>query len=446
LLLKGGRVIDPAAGRDEKADILIELGKIKEVGKLSAAVDSDRCEIVDVSGLLVVPGLIDMHVHLREPGREDEETIESGVNAAVKGGLTAVVPMANTNPPLDTQSAVLFVRERARDVGLARVLPVGAVTKGQQGKELTEIAELVEAGVVAISDDGVPVMSGELMRRALEYTRMFDIPVISHAEDLDLALDGQMHEGLVSTALGLRGIPSAAEESMVSRDIILARLTDGRVHIAHVSTKGSVELIRRAKAEGIHVTAECTPHHFTLTDEAISEGFDTNLKVSPPLRTQDDVEAIIGGLADGTIDAIVSDHAPHSIAEKEVEFPAAPCGMIGMETLVGLALTRLVHTGRIPLPDVIAKLSQGPASALGIEGGTVEPGSPAHVTVIDVDREWVVDPAALASKSRNTPFSGWRLKGEAVLTIVGGRIVHSSLPEELGAQGSKAVAKIARQA
>jgi dihydroorotase len=438
LLLKGGRIVDPATGRDEVADLLIEAGRVKDVGKLSAAVDSDRCEMIDVTGLVVAPGLIDMHVHLREPGREDEETIESGSHAAVKGGLTAVVPMANTNPPTDDQTAVRFVRERGREVGLTRILPVAAVTKQQEGKELTEIAELVDAGAVAISDDGVPVRSAELMRRALEYAKMFGIPVISHAEDPDLSADGQMHEGLVSTSLGLHGIPAAAEESMVSRDLILARLTGSHVHIAHVSTKGSVELIRGAKAQGVRVTAETAPHYCTLTDESIAETFDTNLKVNPPLRTQEDVQAVIKGLVDGTLDVIASDHAPHSIAEKEVEFPAAPCGMIGMETMLGIVLTKLVHGGHLSLSQALARLSLGPASALGIEGGTLEPGSPAHLTIIDLGKEWVVDPSTFASKSRNCPFTGWRLTGLPMLTIVDGRVVYTSPDREARGQRAKA--------
>lgn len=426
LLLKDGRIVDPATGRDGVADLLIESGRVKDVGKLSAAISSDRCDVVDLSGLVVVPGLIDMHVHLREPGREDEETIESGSQAAVKGGFTAVVPMANTQPPIDNQSAVRFVRERAREAGLTRVLPVACVSKQQKGKELTEIAELVDAGAVAISDDGVPVKSGELMRRALEYASMLHVPVISHAEDPDLSLGGHMHEGLVSTALGIQGIPAAAEEAMVARDLILANLTQGHVHIAHVSTKGSVELIRRSKAEGVRVTAETAPHYFSLTDRAIADSFDTNLKVNPPLRTQEDVDAVIAGLVDGTLDVIASDHAPHSIAEKEVEFTAAPCGLIGMETVLGLVMTELVNGGHLSLLEAVGKLSLGPARALGIEGGTVEPGSPAHLTVIDTSIEWIVDPSTFASKSRNCPFAGRRLVGAAVLTLVDGRIVYTA--------------------
>jgi len=423
ILVKGGRIIDPSNNRDEKADILIENGRIKEIGSLEMRIPHFKpSEILDARGLLVVPGLIDMHVHLREPGREDEETIQTGTLAGAKGGFTTLCCMANTNPPLDTQGSLQFVINKSRERGYCRVLPIGAITKGLKGEELTEIGELVEAGAVAISDDGKPVRNSELMRRALEYTKMFKIPVISHCEDLDLSFGGVMNENFSSAVLGMKGIPNAAEEVMVARDIILAKLSGGRVHLAHLSTAGSVELVRRAKQDGILVTAETAPHYFTLTDEAV-KGFDTNTKVNPPLRTKRDTEAIKQGLADGIIDVIASDHAPHSIVEKEVEFDAAPFGIIGLETTLGLVLTQLVEPGVLSLSEAIAKMTINPSSLLGLDLGNLRVGSPGDLTLIDLDQEWIVEVEKFATKSKNSPFGGWRMKGKAVVSIVGGKIM-----------------------
>lgn len=420
LLIRGGRVLDPASGRDEVTDVLIAEGRIAKIGNWEGG-SLEGWEVIDAGGLLVVPGLIDMHVHLREPGREDEETIVSGSEAAAAGGFTAVACMPNTDPPLDDQGAIRFVLRRAEEAP-GRVYPIGAITKGREGKELTEVADLVWAGAVAISDDGKPVLDSGLMRRALEYAKMFDIPVISHCEDLSLSRGGVMHEGRVSSLLGMKGMPSIAEEVMVSRDLALAGFTEGRLHIAHVSTAVSVALIREAKLKGVQVTAEATPHHFTLTDEAV-RSFDTNTKMNPPLRTAEDVEAIKAGLADGTIDALATDHAPHSTEEKDVEFDAAPFGIVGLETALGLVWTELVEVGVLSPLEAVAKLTLNPACILGVEGGKLEVGALADVTVIDPNLEWEVDPENFRSKSCNTPFQGRRLKGKAVLTIVGGEIV-----------------------
>ncbi len=362
-----------------------------------------------------------MHVHLREPGREDEETIVSGAAAAVSGGFTSLACMPNTEPPLDTESAVRFVLREAEKTGV-HIYPVAAVTKGSQGKELTEIAALVQAGAVAVSDDGSPVSSPDLMRRALEYTKMFDIPVISHAEELTLTANGLMHEGKMSARLGLRGMPSVAEELMVARDIALAEYTGGRLHVAHVSTARSVELIRQAKRRGLRVTAEVTPHHFTLTDETLVF-FDANLKVNPPLRTAADVEALKNGLADGTIDVIASDHAPHAHEEKEVEFDAAPFGMIGLETALGLVLSELVEPGFLTLSEAMAKMTIGPARILGIPDGQLTVGGNATMTIFDPARPWVVDVNRFRSQSRNSPFAGRELRGRVEIVMICGEPV-----------------------
>ncbi|MEW6106753.1 MAG: dihydroorotase, partial [Bacillota bacterium] len=379
----------------------------------------------DVRGKVVLPGLIDMHVHLREPGREDEETIETGTLAAARGGFVAVACMPNTDPPLDTGAAVRFVLSRARETGHVRVLPVGAITRGLGGTELAEIGELRRAGAVAISDDGRPVTNATVMRHAMEYASMFDMPVISHAEDVELSAGGAINEGYWSTRLGLPGIPAAAEETMVARDIFLAELTGARLHIAHVSTAGSVELIRRAKEKGILVTCEATPHHFTLTDEAVA-GYDTNTKVNPPLRTQRAVEAVRQGLADGTIDVIASDHAPHTAEEKEVEYELAAFGMIGLETSLALAVTELVRPGILTLGQLVERMSYGPARTLGLDWPGIVPGAEANITVLDPDASFVVDPAGFASRSRNTPFSGRRLFGKVVATVVEGRLAYGA--------------------
>ncbi len=419
LLITGGLVVDPARNLEEVRDVLIDRRKIVAL-EPPGHIPPEGRELIDAQGLAVTPGLIDIHVHLREPGQEYKETIATGALAAVRGGFTAVAAMPNTSPVNDNATITRYILDQARAAGLARVYPVGAISMGSKGETLSEYADLKAAGAVALSDDGMPVMNALLMRRALEYARTFDLPVISHCEDLQLRADGVMHEGLISLRLGLKGIPPAAEEVMVCRDITLARLTGARLHIAHVSTAGSVDLIRSAKAEGLPVTAETAPHYFSLTDEAVW-GYNTNAKVNPPLRTAADVAAIKAGLADGTLDAIASDHAPHSTLEKDVEFAAAAFGLIGLETSLGLTL-RLVHTGEISLMQAVALMSTNPARILGLPGGTLAPDSPADLTLIDLNREWQVDANQFASKSRNCPFQGWDLKGHTVLTLVGGEI------------------------
>ncbi len=419
LLVRGGRVIDPRTGRDETADVLIKDGRIEAVSPdlpVPSAVPQLPAE-----GCVVCPGLIDMHVHLREPGHEYKETIASGTRAAAAGGFTAVACMPNTEPINDNQSVTRYILETAEDEGIVRVYPVAAVSVDQAGEQLTEVWDLKSAGARALSDDGRPVVTAALMRRALEYAHQAGLPVISHCEDLSLSAHGSMNEGVVSTRLGLGGIPAAAEEIMVFREISLARLTGCPVHIAHVSTAGAVYLIRRAKEEGVPVTAETCPHYFTLTEHAV-EGFNTHAKMNPPLRTAKDVTAIKKGLADGVLDVIATDHAPHSVLEKEVEFEQAAFGIIGLETALPLTL-RLVREGVIDLTRALMALSTRPAEILGVEGGTLAPGSPGDLTIIDLDRPLVVDPAAGQSKSRNTPFGGWRLLGQAAYTVVNGRVV-----------------------
>ncbi|MDI7246041.1 MAG: dihydroorotase [Bacillota bacterium] len=422
LLLKGGRVVDPRNGLDETKDVLVDDGRVLTV---DSGIEAEGARVLDVREKTVLPGLIDIHVHLREPGREDEETIETGTLAAARGGFAAVACMPNTDPPLDTGAAVRFVLSRARETGRVRVLPVGAITRGLAGAELAEIGELRRAGAVGISDDGRPVTNSRVMRHAMEYASMFGMPVISHAEDVHLAEGGAMNEGYWSTRLGLPGIPAAAEESMVARDIFLAELTGARLHIAHVSTAGSCELIRRAKERGIRVTCEATPHHFTLTDEAVA-GYDTNTKVNPPLRAARDVEALLQGLADGTIDAIASDHAPHTTEEKEVEYELAAFGMIGLETSLALAITELVRPGLLTLEQLVERMAYGPASILGLDWPGIAPGAEANITVVDPDASFVVDPTGFASLSRNTPFGGRRLFGRVVATIVAGRLAYEA--------------------
>jgi dihydroorotase len=424
LLISGGLVVDPSRDLVENLDLLVEGGKIKALEPWGAIPAQGR-RVIAAQGLVVTPGLIDMHVHLREPGEEYKETVETGARAAARGGFSAVAAMPNTRPVNDAAAVTRFILDQAKAAGLARVYPVGAVSVGSQGGNLSEYGDLKAAGVVALSDDGQPVRNPMLMRRALEYARTFSLPIISHCEDLDLRGEGVMHEGKVSLNLGLKGIPAAAEEVMVFRDLTLAGLTGARLHIAHVSTAGSVELIRRAKAAGLKVTAETAPHYFTLTDDAVL-GFDTHAKVNPPLRTTADVAAIKKGLKDGTLDAIASDHAPHSSLEKEVEFAEAAFGLIGLETSLGLSL-KLVHDKVLTLSQLIAKMSTHPARILGVKGGTLAPGAAADLTLIDLNRKWQVDAGKFASKSRNCPFDGWTLKGKAVMTIVGGRIVSSEL-------------------
>ena len=420
LLISGGLVVDPARDLFKTRDLLVEGGKIKAL-EPAGTIPAKGRRVIAAQGLVVTPGLIDMHVHLREPGEEYKETIETGTRAATRGGFTAVAAMPNTKPVNDNAAVTRLILDQARHAGNARVYPVGAVSLGSKGNNLSEYGDLKAAGVVALSDDGHPVANPMLMRRALEYARTFGLPIISHCEDLDLRGEGVMHEGAVSLRLGLKGIPTAAEEVMVFRDLILAGLTGGRLHIAHVSTAGSVELIRRAKAAGLCVTAETAPHYFTLTDDAVL-GFDTHAKVNPPLRTTADVTAIKAGLADGTLDAIASDHAPHSTMEKEVEFSEAAFGLIGLETSLGLSL-KLVHAKVLTLPQLVAKMSTHPARILGVKGGTLKPGAAADITIIDLNREWQVDAGKFASKSRNCPFQGWTLKGLAVMTIIGGKVV-----------------------
>jgi dihydroorotase len=419
ILIQGGTVIDPASDRDGRFDLLLEDGRVAAVLEREESVAD--AETIDASGCWVVPGLIDIHVHLREPGFEYKETVASGAAAAVAGGFTAVACMANTSPVNDSGAVTKFIRERAEAVGLARVYPIGAVSQGLEGRRLAEIGEMREAGIVAVSDDGQAIADGGLMRRALEYSRMFELPVIVHEEDPALAGEGVMNEGATSFRLGLRGMPAAAEDVMVARDIALVEHTGGRLHVAHLSTAGSVALVRQAKERGLAVTAEVAPHHFTLTDEAV-QSYDTNAKMKPPLRGAGDVEAVLDGLRDGTIDAIASDHAPHHADEKDVEFEEAANGIVGLETSLALAL-RLVWDGKLDAKTVMRGLSAGPARCLGLPGGTLRAGTPADVTIIDPNRRWQVKPDEFRSKSRNTPFGGWDLKGAALATIVGGRVV-----------------------
>ena len=419
LLIRGGRVIDPSRGTDGVADLYLKDGKIEAVGRNIPS--QPGAEVLDATGRVVAPGLIDLHVHLREPGFEHAETIATGALSAVAGGFTAVCAMPNTDPVTDSQATVGFVVRQSIRAGKARVYPIGAVSMGQRGEQLTEFGEMVQAGAVAVSDDGKPVKSSHLMRTALEYAKTFGIPVADHCEDMSLAEGGAMHEGLVSARLGLKGIPSAAEEIMVARNIILAELTGGHVHLCHMSTRGSVELIRWAKSKGLRVTAEATPHHFTLTHERC-EGYDTNAKMNPPLREAADRDAIRQALKDGTIDCIASDHAPHHYDTKEREFDDAPNGIVGLETALGLAIRELVEPGILSLPELLARMSTVPARIFGLAGGTLAVGAPADVVVFDPARRWVVRREELHSRSANTPFLNETLVGQADLTLVGGRV------------------------
>jgi len=420
LLIKDGRVLDPARNLDDTRDLLILEGRIAAL-EPPGVISPGEHQIIEAGGLVVTPGLIDLHTHLREPGQEYKETVATGGAAAAAGGFTAVTCMPNTIPVNDDASVTRYILGKAQEARGVRVYPVGAVSKGSLGQELTEYGDLKEAGVVALSDDGRPVMNALLMRRALEYARHFDLPLLPHCEDLDLRGAGVMHEGFVSTELGLKGIPAAVEEVMIARDLALARLTGGRLHITHVSTAGGVELIRRAKAQGLAVTAETCPHYFSLTHDAV-RGYDTNAKMYPPLRPAADVEAVITGLADGTLDAIATDHAPHSVLEKDVEFEAAANGIIGLETALGLTL-KLVHADRFTLAQAIQCLTTAPARILNVPGGTLAVGSPADVTLMDIKRPWTVDVSQFKSKSKNSPFQGWTLPGKAVMTLVEGRVV-----------------------
>ncbi|HXI63465.1 MAG TPA: dihydroorotase [Gemmatimonadales bacterium] len=422
LLLRGGRVIDPSRNFDEPADVLIQDGKIAAVGRGVGA--PDGTDVRDVRDHVVAPGLVDVHVHLREPGNEDVETVATGARAAAAGGFTAVCAMPNTDPVTDNQAAVGFIVRQSVRAGLTRVYPIGAISVGQKGERLSEFGEMVGAGAVAVSDDGKPVVSSHLMRTALEYARTFDIPVADHCEEPTLADGGVMHEGLVSARLGLKGIPSAAEEIMVARDAMLAGLTGGHVHLCHMSTRGSVEVIRRAKEQGIRVTAEVTPHHLVLTDRAC-ERYDTHAKMNPPLREAADVAALRAALKEGVVDCIASDHAPHAYDAKEAAFDDAPFGIVGLETAFGVAYTELVVSGVLTLPELLHRMSTAPASVFGLPGGgTLGQGAVADIVVLDVTDPWTVDPTAFCSKSRNTPFAGRVLTGRATLTLVGGKIVH----------------------
>jgi dihydroorotase len=423
ILIRGGQVIDP--GRTNgRADVVIEDGKIVTVGPGVAGAttrEAPGLRVLDATGMLVLPGLVDLHVHLREPGFEYKETVVTGTASAVAGGFTSVCCMPNTDPVNDNQSVTEFILEQARAAGNARVFPIGAITKGSEGRELAEIGDLRRAGCVAISDDGRPVMNSLVMRRAMEYALAFDMPVIDHCEDLHLAEGGCMNEGLVSTELGLPGIPAAAEEVMVARNLALVELTGARLHLAHLSTAGSVRMVREAKTRGLRVTAEACPHHFTLTEEAV-RGFNTHAKMNPPLRTGHDVEAIRQGLRDGTIDVIATDHAPHAVQDKQKEFAAAPFGIVGLETALSLTLA-LVEEGVLSLEAAVAKLTSEPARVFGLKTGTLAPGADADVVMVDPQREWEVDPTKFRSLSRNTPFAGWKVKGLVMATLVSGRIV-----------------------
>ena len=424
ILRINGKIVDPATGYTGKATIHISGGKIVKVEKRKSSAPPGKRDL-ELGDLLICPGFIDMHVHLREPGREDEETIMSGAEAAAAGGFTSIACMPNTDPILDNAGAIEYINDRAL-VAPVKVYPVGAITVGQKGERLTEMREMTACGAVAFTDDGHGVQNNDIMRRALEYAKTCGVPLISHCEYSDLAAEGVMNESFISSQLGMKGMPAVAEELMVAREIMLAEYTKGRIHIAHVSTAGAVDLIRRAKRAKIKVTAEATPHHFTLSDELV-KSFNTNLKINPPLRGKKDVEAIKKGLKDGAIDAIATDHAPHSVEEKELEFDFAPFGAIGLETAVGLVVTELIHKDVLDWPSAVERLSVAPARILGIPGGTFDEGAPADFTIIDPDLEWEVNPDEFKSLSRNTPFVGWKLKGKTVMTIVDGNIVYSML-------------------
>jgi dihydroorotase len=418
ILLVGGRLLDPSRDLDQPGSLLIQEGLVEAIGR--DIVGPDEAERIDVTGLVVAPGFIDLHVHLREPGAEHKETIRTGAEAAVAGGFTTIWAMPNTDPPIDDPAAVGFVMAAGLRAQAARVSPVGAASWRQEGEVMTEIGEVVSEGAVAVTDDGVPVWSSLLMRRLLEYTQSFGIPVLQHSEDKELAAGGVMNEGKVATELGLRGIPNVAESAMVARDCYLAELTGGHLHVQHVSAMESVEQIRLAKARGVHVTAEVTPHHVSLTEADVGS-YRTDMKMNPPLRTEADRRALCEGLADGTIDVIATDHAPHHYEEKEREFDDAPFGIVGLETALGVCSRHLVETGIITLPELVDRMSCAPARIMRLDGGTLQKGSPADIVVFDPAEEWVVDPAQFLSRSRNTPYSGLTLLGRVKRTIVGGR-------------------------
>jgi dihydroorotase len=424
LLLRGGRVIDPSQNLDQTADVAIVDGRVDRIGRVGEIGDRDGgAEVLDCAGLVVAPGFIDVHCHLREPGREDVETIATGARAAAAGGFTAVCAMPNTDPVTDNQAAVGFVVQQGQRAGAARVYPIGAITIGQKGEALAEFGEMVGAGAVAVSDDGRPLVSAQLMRTALEYARTFGIPVADHCEEPTLARGGAMNEGVASARLGLTGVPGEAEEIMVIRDILLARRSGGHVHLCHLSTAGSVELLRWGRERGIRVTAEVCPHHLSLTEDAVL-GYNTNAKMNPPLRTEADVVALREAVRDGTIDVIATDHAPHHYDEKEREFADAPNGIVGLETALGVIVTWLVQPGVLDLRLLVERMSIAPARVFKLPGGTLRPGSAADVTVFHPDAQWTVDPTRFRSKGRNTPYAGARLRGRVEYTVVGGRVVH----------------------
>lgn len=437
ILIKGGHIVDPSQGIDGIGDIFIQDGKITEIvlerknrkaeKRKSFLTELPNFQVIDATGLYVVPGLVDMHCHLREPGFEHKETIKTGTLAAIKGGFTSVCCMPNTNPVNDNRTVTEFILRKAYAEGSCYVYPIGAITKGQSGEELAEMALMHEAGCVAFSDDGRPVINSLIMRRALEYSKAMGVPIISHCEDISLSEGGVMNEGRLSVELGLRGIPGIAEDIMVARDIMLSELTGGRLHIAHVSTEGSVRLIRQTKERGIRVTAETCPHYFTITEDAV-KGYNTNAKVNPPLRTKKDVEAIIEGLKDGTIDVIATDHAPHHRDEKLQEFDKSPFGISGVETALSLSL-KLVHEGFLSMSKMVEKLALNPARILGIKAGTLKVGSSADITILDLNKDFKVDPEKFLSKGKNTPFEGWTLKGMPVITICKGKIYDWKIDE-----------------
>lgn len=422
-LIMNGRVIDPSQNIDRITNIEIENGVIKGFTENTGPLEKNKNIVtIDATDKVVCPGLVDIHVHLREPGFEHKETIHTGTRSAAAGGFTSIACMPNTDPVNDNASVTEYILLKARTEGIVNVFPIGAITKNEKGETLAEIGEMYEAGCVAISDDGMPVMNSNIMRRAMEYIKSFNIPVITHAEDKYLSDNGVMNEGRISTMLGLPGIPGSSEEVMIYRDINLAELTGSHLHVAHVSTAGSVRLIRDAKKRGIRVTAEVTPHHFTLTDESLSQ-YDTNTKMNPPLRTQNDVDALTEGLRDGTIDAIATDHAPHSVDEKKVEFSVAPFGIVGLETALGLSLRMAEHNG-ISLNDVIKLLTVNPSEILALNRGTLQKGSAADIVIFDPEENWIVDCGKFHSKAENSPFTGWELKGKIKFTIVSGKIVY----------------------
>ena len=419
LLIQGGRVIDPASNFDGAADVLIRDGKVEKIGQ---GLKAEGVPVFDAKGAIVAPGFIDMHVHLREPGIEHAETIETGAKAAAAGGFTSICCMPNTLPVNDSAMVTSYIVQRAREVAPVNVFPIGAITKGSKGEELAAIGSMHEAGIVAISDDGRPVMNARVMRRAMELARTLDIPVIDHCEDLNLSAGGDMHEGPQSVRLGLRGIPSASEDVMVARDLLLAELTGASYHVAHLSTKRSAAMVAFAKSRGIRVTSEVTPHHFAITDHELCT-YDSNYKMKPPLRRQEDVDAVIEGIQDGTIDAIATDHAPHPGDEKMQEFERCPFGITGLETAIGLTLSELVHPGRITVGRMVELFTTGPAGVLRMNRGRLAPGAPGDVTVFDLTTEWTFDVSRSHSKSRNSPFSGRKFRGGAAATITGGAIV-----------------------